>query len=131
MGPIMIGNLIGAVASNEFVLLTARVIEGASFFATVLAIPSMLARIVTGDERDFVMAMWSAYMPAGVTLMLLVGPLVPIIGWRHLWVSNALVAGACSVPLAICAPRQTGAAPVELADRFSAMSGASSTILAA
>ena len=118
MGAIMIGNLIGAAAPNEFVLLTARVIEGAGFFATVLAIPRMLARIVTGDERDFVMAMWSAYMPAGIMLMLLVGPLVPIIGWRNLWVTNALAAGACGVLLAICAPRQTGATLVEPMDRF-------------
>jgi MFS transporter, DHA1 family, inner membrane transport protein len=118
MGAIMIGNLIGAAAPNEFVLLTARVIEGAGFFATVLAIPSMLARIVTGDERDFVMTMWSAYMPAGIMLMLLVAPLVPIIGWRNLWVTNALVAGGCGVLLAICAPRLTGTALVEPTDRF-------------
>jgi MFS transporter, DHA1 family, inner membrane transport protein len=93
------------------------VIEGAGFFATVLAIPSMLARIVTGDERDFVMAMWSAYMPAGIMVMLLVGPLVPIIGWRNLWFTNALVAGACGVLLATCAPRLTGAVLAEPTDR--------------
>jgi MFS family permease len=60
MGAIVIGNLIGAIAPNEFILLAARVIEGAGFFSTVLAIPSILARIVTGHERDFVTAMWSA-----------------------------------------------------------------------
>jgi MFS transporter, DHA1 family, inner membrane transport protein len=118
MGAIMIGNLIGAAAPNEVVWLIARVIEGAGFFATVLAIPSMLARIVTGDERDFVMAMWSAYMPAGIMLMLLVGPLVPIIGWRNLWVTNALVAGACGVLLAIRAPSLTGAVLAEPTESF-------------
>lgn len=103
MGAVTIGNLIGAAAPNKFVLLIARIVEGAGFFATVLAIPSMLVRIVAGEERDFVMAMWSAYMLVGIMLMLLVGPLLPIIGWRNLWIINALVAGACGVLLAIYA----------------------------
>jgi MFS family permease len=42
MGAIACGNLIGAAAPNEFVLLTARIVEGAGFFATVLAIASIL-----------------------------------------------------------------------------------------
>src|SRR5882757_8145466 len=66
---IAIGNLIGASASNEFTLLVGRVVEGVGFFGAVLAIPSMLARIVKYHERDFVMAVWSAYMPAGIMLM--------------------------------------------------------------
>jgi MFS transporter, DHA1 family, inner membrane transport protein len=111
MGAITIGNLIGAAAPNEFVLLIARIVEGA-------AIPSMLVRIVTGEERDFVMAMWSAYMPAGIMLMLLIGPLLPIIGWRNLWIANALVVGACGVLLAIYAPPPTGATLLEPTDRL-------------
>jgi DHA1 family inner membrane transport protein len=111
MGAITIGNLIGAAAPNEFVLLIARIVEGA-------AISSMLVRIVTGEERDFVMAMWSAYMPAGIMLMLLIGPLLPIIGWRNLWIANALVVGACGVLLAIYAPPPTGATLLEPTDRL-------------
>ncbi len=105
MGAIAIGNVIGAVAPNEFALLAARIVEGVGFFGTVLAIPTMLSRIVAPKDRDFVMAVWSAYMPTGIMLMLLLGPLLPIIGWRNLWLASALVAGYCSVLLTICAPR--------------------------
>jgi hypothetical protein len=69
MGVITLGNLIGAATPNEFVLLTARIIEGTGFLGAVLAIPSMLARITTRGEREFVMAVWSAYMPAEIMLI--------------------------------------------------------------
>jgi MFS transporter, DHA1 family, inner membrane transport protein len=104
MSAIAIGNVIGAAAPNEFVLLTARIVEGIGFFGAALAIPSMLNRIVAPNERDFVMAVWSAYMPAGIMLMLLFGPLLPMIGWRNLWLASGLVAGGCSVLLTIYAP---------------------------
>src|SRR6476620_6583745 len=76
MGAIALGNLIGAAAPSAFVLLGARIVEGIGFFGVVLAIPSMLARVVAEKDRAFVMALWSAYMPAGIALMLLVGPLL-------------------------------------------------------
>jgi len=104
MGTLAIGNLIGAAAPNEFVLLAARIFEGVGFFGAVLTIPSMLSSIVARDDRDFVMAVWSAYMPTGIMLMLLLGPLLPMIGWRNLWLANALIAGGCGVLLALYGP---------------------------
>jgi len=104
MSTVAIANVIGASAPDEFVLLAARVIEGVGFIGVVLAIPSMLAQLVRRDARDVVMAVWSAYMPAGIMLMLFAGPLLPTIGWRTFWFANALGAGACAVLLAIYAP---------------------------
>jgi MFS transporter, DHA1 family, inner membrane transport protein len=104
MGAIAIGNVVGAGASDELVLLAARIIEGAGFFGVVLAIPSMLAQLVPRDARDFVMAIWSAYMPAGIMLMLLATPLLSLIGWRNFWLANAAVASTCAAMLAIYAP---------------------------
>jgi predicted MFS family arabinose efflux permease len=37
-------------------------------------------------------------------LMLLLGPLLPMIGWRNLWLANALIAGGCGVLLALYGP---------------------------
>ena len=83
----------------------------------VLAIPSMLAQLVRRDLRDVVMAVWSAYMPAGITLMLFAGPLLPTIGWRNFWFANALMASLCAVLLAIYAPAMS-TAPREATSRF-------------
>jgi len=111
MGVIAAGNLIGAAAPNELFLLAARVVEGFGFLGTVLAIPSMLAQVVAREQRDFVMAVWSAYMPAGIMLMLFLGPLVPIIGWRVLWLGCAVGAAGSSVLLGLYAPALANPAP--------------------
>jgi len=104
MSLIALGNLIGASASGEPMLFVARLVEGIGFFGTVLAIPTMLARIAADDDRDFVMALWSAYMPAGIMLMLAAGPLLALIGWRNFWLGNAMLAAACALLLAAYAP---------------------------
>jgi MFS transporter, DHA1 family, inner membrane transport protein len=104
MGAVALGNVVGADAWDELVLLAARIIEGIGFFGVVLAIPSMLPELVPRDARDFVMAVWSAYMPAGITLMLFAAPLLSLIGWRNFWLANALAASICAVLLAIYAP---------------------------
>jgi predicted MFS family arabinose efflux permease len=118
MGVITLGNLIGASAPDQLVLLMARIIEGIGFLAVVLAIPSMLAQLVRREKRDFVMAAWSAYMPIGITLMLLVAPLLPTIGWRSFWLANALATGSCAILLTIHAPAMPATARPEAARFF-------------
>jgi DHA1 family inner membrane transport protein len=104
MTAIAIGNLVGGEAAGELSLLGARVVEGIGFFGVVLSIPSLLAANAERDRRDFIMGLWSAYMPAGITLMLVLGPLLAAIGWRNLWLANACIAGIFAALLAISAP---------------------------
>jgi MFS transporter, DHA1 family, inner membrane transport protein len=108
---IAVGNVVGAAAPNELALLLARIIEGIGFFGAVLAIPTMLTRIVSREMRDCVMAAWSAYMPTGIMLMLLLGPLVAMIGWRTFWLADALFVAACALLLAVALPRQPETRP--------------------
>ena len=118
MAAISIGSLIGAVAPNEVILLAGRVFEGAGFLGVVLAIPSTLARIVPSADRQLVMAVWPAYMPIGLVVMMLLGPLLPTIGWQTLWLATALLTGGCCLALAIFAPRLPKAIPPEPTDHF-------------
>ena len=118
MGVISLGNVIGASAPDQLVLLVARIIEGVGFLAVVLAIPSMLVQLVAREKRDFVMAAWSAYMPIGIMLMLLVAPLLPTIGWRNFWLANALATGSCAILLAIHVPATPAAARARAARFF-------------
>src|SRR6266581_3192213 len=118
MGVIALGNVIGASAPDQLVLLVARIIEGVGFLAVVLAIPSMLVQLVAREKRDFVMAAWSAYMPIGIMLMLLVAPLLSIIGWRNFWLANALATGSCAILLAIHVPATPAAARTRAARFF-------------
>jgi DHA1 family inner membrane transport protein len=107
MACIAFGNLIGSVAPNEWYLLFGRFIEGVGFLGVVLTIPSLLATSVSRERRDFVMALWSAYMPAGIALMLLIAPLLSAIGWRLLWISSAGVTGLFAVLLFVTIPSTT------------------------
>ncbi len=104
MSAIALGNVMGAGASHEIVLLVARIIEGIGFLGVVLAIPSMLARSVNSSARDFVMAIWSAYMPTGIMLMLFAAPLLPTVGWRNFWLANAVAAIGWALLLEVFAP---------------------------
>jgi predicted MFS family arabinose efflux permease len=117
MVAVAVGNAIGAGAPDEYVLLAARIIEGIGFFGIVLAIPTMLAQLVRRDMRDTAMAIWSAYMPAGIMLMLLAGSLLPLIGWRAFWFANAFAASVCAALLAVYAPALP-VAPRQAAGRF-------------
>jgi predicted MFS family arabinose efflux permease len=104
---IAVGNLIGSAAPNEWYLLFSRFTEGVGFLGVVLTIPSLLATSVDRDRRDFVLALWSAYMPVGIALMLLIAPLLSTIGWRLLWIASAGVAGLFAVLLFIAVPSIT------------------------
>jgi hypothetical protein len=43
-------------------------------------------------------------MPAGITLILVLGPLLPLIGWRNLWLASAVLASGYGVLLTLYAP---------------------------
>jgi len=56
------------------------------FIAVVVAIPTLLLRIARADDHRLVMAMWTAYMPAGAGTMMLISALVlPGTSWRIAW----------------------------------------------
>ena len=97
LSAIAVGNLLGSYAPDAETLLVARVLEGIGFFGVVLSVPSLLASLLSGTKRNFVMAIWSAYLPAGIMLMLFIGPALPAIGWRNLWVTNDVLAVALVV----------------------------------
>ena len=106
MALIALGNAIGAFAPDARVLLLARIVEGVGFFGVVLAIPSTLTQILTQKRaRDFAMAAWSAYMPGGIMLMLLLGPVLPSTGWRNFWLADAGVAAALALVLSLAVVR--------------------------
>jgi len=86
-----IGSAIGALATNAPLLILSRGIEGLGLLATVLVIPDLLQQVVAARDRDFMLAIWGSYMPIGTVLMLLLGPALPHIGWRTLWVINGIL----------------------------------------
>ncbi|KFG67880.1 MFS transporter [Microvirga sp. BSC39] len=104
LGVIALGTVIGATALGVPVLLASRALEGFGFLLVTVAGPAILHRVVQPGQRDLAFALWSCFMPAGMALAMLAGPLFS--DWRTLWWGNAglaaaaIVAGLAIVPAA-------------------------------
>lgn len=79
-------SIASSFASNENLLMIYRLLEGAGFMGVTVAAPSLVAGQSTESDRRMVMAIWSAFMPSGtIVVMLLAPPLLENFGWRVLW----------------------------------------------
>jgi len=87
LGVCIAGGLCGLVAGNEAALLVSRFAEGAGVVAVAVSAPALLSSASTPADRPFALGIWGAYLPAGVGLAMLLAPAVlPIGGWRGMWV---------------------------------------------
>lgn len=87
LGILAVGAALGAMAQTFPIILGARVVEGIGFLLVTVAGPAILDRLASGSQRDIVFALWSCFMPAGMALALLVGPM--IVDWRMAWWASA------------------------------------------
>jgi DHA1 family inner membrane transport protein len=102
------GGLVGALAGGFALLLGARVVEGLGFLLVSVAAPALLQRIAAAGDRDLAFGIWSAYMPAGMAIALLLG--AALAGWRPFWIGNAVLAAAFVLLLLLRVPRGAAAA---------------------
>ncbi len=107
------GSLLGASAQNAQTMMISRIIEGVGFLGAVIAIPDLIGHVATGKDRNFFFGLWGTFMPTGTALMLLVGPALPLIGWRNLWLSQAVLALVYAAVAAMLLPVSRPAASNE------------------
>jgi predicted MFS family arabinose efflux permease len=83
----ILGGLGGLIAGNESALLLSRFAEGVGVVSVVVSAPALLSSAAAHADRRFALGIWSAYLPAGVGLVMLLAPLLtPFWGWRGIWV---------------------------------------------
>ncbi|HEY9411947.1 MAG TPA: MFS transporter [Jiangellaceae bacterium] len=92
-------SVLGGVASNPEMLLTARVLQG---FATAMTLPAALSLLTTtfeeGRLRERVLGLNGALLSGGFTVGALVGgALVSMVGWRAAFFINVPVAVAVAL----------------------------------
>ncbi|TSD84015.1 MFS transporter [Mycobacterium sp. KBS0706] len=92
LAALAVGSVVGSMAGSFPLLLGTRVLEGLGFLLVVVAAPALLQRIVAAPDRDLAFGIWSAFMPAGMAIALLLGAVLA--GWRPFWLANAILAGA-------------------------------------
>ncbi len=90
MSILLVGILFGAASPNFTLLILSRILEGFGFLLVVVAGPAILMRIVAPARSDIVFALWSCFMPAGMAIAMLSGPLFQ--SWQAIWWVNGLVA---------------------------------------
>jgi MFS family permease len=100
------GGALGAGAWGFGPLLFARFIEGVGFLLfAVSAVTLVNAATATARDRAKALGLWSAYMPTGGSIALLVAPwLIAAWGWRGLWSALAIAAAASALLCARVVP---------------------------
>lgn len=105
-----LGSALGAATSGFGLLLACRVVEGSGFLMVSVSGPALLRRCVGERDREIAMALWSCFMPAGMALAMLLGPLFG--GWRAIWLGGAGFALMAGIAVALRVPRSTAGAAI-------------------
>ena len=88
-----LAGLIGALADRPGWMFASRVVESLGMLLTVLPAPAMLSRCVPPERLRGWLGGWSAYMPLGMSVMLVVTPwVISLVGWRGAWVLTSVCA---------------------------------------
>ncbi|MCH8189647.1 MAG: MFS transporter, partial [Proteobacteria bacterium] len=86
------GSAAGSAMDTQPALVAMRIVEGVGFVLIVVSAPSLILRAAAPRDHSFSLGIWAAFMPIGVTGMLLVAPFVLTqFGWRGLWQLNAAI----------------------------------------
>jgi predicted MFS family arabinose efflux permease len=86
------GSFVGALAGSPALLLGTRVLEGLGFLIIATAAPALIYNIVRPDQIRLALGIWSAFVPIGMTLVMVGAPLfLGLSGWRGLWRANTLI----------------------------------------
>ncbi|WP_132980392.1 MULTISPECIES: CynX/NimT family MFS transporter [unclassified Pigmentiphaga] len=109
---LMAGGLLGAVSDSYAMLLASRILEGTGQIAIVVSVPALLTALSAPHQTRLVLALWSAYMPLGISFALLTAPLLLEDGhWRLLWTLIAGVTAVCAVWMGLWRKRYVHARP--------------------
>lgn len=106
LGILALAGALGALAQDFAALLAARFFEGMGFILfSVSAAPLIVAALGSARERVRALGLWSAYMPLGASIALLLAPsVIARWDWRGLWILFAATAAVCLVLVARLAP---------------------------
>ncbi|MEW6174130.1 MAG: MFS transporter [Pseudomonadota bacterium] len=102
LGVMAFAGAVGAIASSFPVLLGSRLLEGLGFLLIIVAGPAILQRLTTGSHQDVAFSLWSCFMPCGMALAMLIGPLFAT--WQSFWWSSAGLAAASVAMVVLYVP---------------------------
>lgn len=110
-------SLAGSFAQGATGLLLGRAAEGVGFLLVSLAAPSLIRTLVPPQQLSLRMGLWGTYMPTGMALALLAGPMVMAgHGWGAWWWGLGLLATAMAAwALRVLGWQDPGTGPLQAA----------------
>lgn len=115
-----VAGIVGALAHRPGLMFASRVIESLGMLLAVLPAPALLQRCVPPARIRGWLGGWSAYMPLGMSLMLIVTPwLISSFGWRSAWLLTSAAALVWAVLILRAHPGADARAVTRSGDRIS------------
>lgn len=88
-----VGALITSQSGQLSTLLGGRVVEGLGYVMIVVSAPALIALSVNNKDRPIAMAIWSTWLPIGISLMFIISPfIINVGGWRSVWMATSIFA---------------------------------------
>jgi MFS family permease len=88
----IIGSFLGAISPSFEWLLVTRFIEGTGFLAVIVSAPALIFQVVREKDIKIAMSVWSCYLPAGASLMMVLLPFyLKVTNWQGLWQINGVL----------------------------------------
>lgn len=128
-----VGGFLGAASWSYAILLFARFLEGAGLILfTVSGAALMSAATREPRDRAKALALWTAYLPGGASVALLLTPFaIAAWGWRGLWAALAVAAALACALVARHAPAPHFGSVRSLRLAFESLAQKGSLVLAA
>ncbi|MDR2852136.1 MAG: MFS transporter [Burkholderiaceae bacterium] len=100
-----LGAVIPVGPSALALLIVLRVIEGVGFLLAVTPAPALVRAFAPRGTEKLMLGLWSAYMPAGMALALLFGPVcIAWLGWRGWWALPAALSAGVALAVRFYLP---------------------------
>lgn len=96
------GAAVGVLIPGLLSLAFGRIIEGAGFLLVTVAAPSLLEEVTRPTDRDLAFAFWSCFMPVGMAVAMLLGPVFE--DWRTMWWASGALALTISIAVPLVIP---------------------------
>ncbi len=97
--------LAGGFAEDALTLLLLRAAEGVGVLLTTVPAPSLIRRVVEPGKLTKMLGFWGAFMPFGMAIALLLGPLVIAgVGWHGWWWLTAAPSAAMALWIHVSLP---------------------------
>ncbi len=83
---VAIGSALGATSLSFSLLLGSRLLEGLGFVLVAITMPGIISHVCPPGYRAIAMGIWGAFIPAAMSLMLLISPsVISHYHWQGLW----------------------------------------------